>query len=463
MSVRLRLALWYAVTLVAMVVAVGAIIWVQYGSVLRGTVDEALRARAEDVRLSMATTDGGRPETTDPAWVGIFAAVFSRAGTITVASRDTPPGLTPPPDGYHTIDLGPSGARYAVASIAGPDGSTVVAGRPLAQTDASLVSLAELTAVVGSLASGAAVVGGWWLAGRALRPVDGMVREADAIGMTDLGRRLVEPAARDEIGRLARTLNAMLDRVAEGVRREHRFLTAASHDLRTPIAALQVELELAATRARDPDAMLAAIRSAHADTVRLAALASDLLRLAEADPAGRELLRRPVRLRAIIDGVVARTAALARAKDIRVLVDAPDVTLSADRLRIEQALANLLSNAIRESVEHADVEVRADVRAAAGAGRSELVVDVVDRGPGVPAALQAHLFEPFGSGSPGSDGRTGLGLATAAASVRAHGGRIVYGDRPGGGAWFSFSVPIEAPSEEPAAYPSAAGGADQVA
>lgn len=461
MSIRLRLTLWYAATLVGLFLVGGTIIWVQYGRMLQSTTQDTLRARAEDVRLSLAVNGNGRPETTDPAWLGIFAAVFTRTGALASASRDTPAGIVPPPVGSYTMRLGPQGLSYAVEVTPGPQGMTIVAGRPMAQIDASLKDLAALMAGVGLLAGGASVVGGWRLAGRALRPVGLMVREANSIGMEDLERRLPVSPADDEVSRLARTMNSLLDRVAEGVRREHRFVMTASHELRTPIAALQTELELASTHERDPAALLAAIHAAHADTVRLAALASDLLRLAEADSAGRELLRQSVSLRELADGMVARFGPLATPRGVRVVVDAPDASVFVDRLRIEQALGNLLSNAILESGDEGEVEVRARVLAGAGKEARRLEVDVLDRGPGVPAALRDRLFMPFGSGPSGREGRTGLGLATAAAAVRAHEGRIWYRDRPGGGAWFGFVVPASTPGDRSRAEPASAGAIER--
>jgi signal transduction histidine kinase len=307
--------------------------------------------------------------------------------------------------------------------------------------------------MAGGIATLAALGGGWWLAGRALHPVSVMVHEVNAIETGDLARRLDVPAANDELGRLGRTLNAMLDRVAETVRRERRFVAAASHDLRTPIATLQTELELAATYEHDPDALLASIHLAHGDAVRLSTLASDLLRLAEAEASGRELLRQPVSIRDLIDGLIARFAPVAEARDVRVVVSAPDAVVRVDRVRMEQAIGNLLNNAVLESGPGTEVELTVRVTAASGAGGGTLAVDVLDRGPGVPAELHDRLFQPFGAGPAGRDGRSGLGLATAAAAVAAHRGHIRYADRPGGGAWFSLDVPLPSAGTDDATRP----------
>jgi two-component system, OmpR family, sensor kinase len=442
MTIRLRLGLWYAATLVVLFAVVGGIVWYQYSRMVRDTVDQELAARADDIRSSMSTSSTSGPDTTDPAWRGIFGAVFDARGMLASSSLDTPPGMTVPALGHSTMRLGPGGAAFAVVAIDGPAGSTVVAGRALAAIDGGLADLARLMLVAACLATLAALAGGWWLAGRALHPVSVMVREAHAIEMGDLGQRLRVPAADDELGRLARTLNGMLDRVAETVRRERRFVATASHDLRTPIATLQAELELASVSGNDPVALLASIRAAHGDAIRLASLAADLLHLAEADESGRALLRRPVAIREVLDGLVARFAPVAALRAVHIRVDAPDVVVVVDRVRLEQAIGNLLGNAIRESDPGLDVDIRVDAQPIRATGDTLLVVDVLDRGPGVPAELRDRLFQPFGAGPSARDTRTGLGLATVAAAVHAHGGSVRYEDRPGGGAWFRIEVPV---------------------
>lgn len=441
MTIRLRLTLWFAGILVLVFAIVSGLTWLQYSRMVRQTLDQELAARADDVRSSLGASATASPDTTDPAWLGIFAAVFDRHGRLRSASRDAPAGLSEPALGQRTVHLGPTSIAYAVDALAGPDGTTIVAGRPLDPVERGLRDLAWLMLSAGLLAASASFVGGWWVAGRALRPVDAMVREANAIGTGDLARRLPIPSAQDEIGRLARTLNALLERVAETVRRERRFVAVASHDLRTPLAALTMELELAASHPSDRATLLQSVRAAQADAIRLTALASDLLRLAEADASGRDLLRQDVPLKGLVETVIDRVRPLAETRDIRIALSATETAVDVDRVRLEQAIGNLLGNAIRESPDGETVEVRASADAD-GAGRRTLEIDVLDRGPGVPGDLRDRLFQPFGAGPAGRDGRAGLGLATAAAATIAHGGRITYQDRPGGGAWFRIMLPV---------------------
>jgi two-component system OmpR family sensor kinase len=252
----------------------------------------------------------------------------------------------------------------------------------------------------------------------------------------------------------------MLDRVAESIRRERAFISAASHDLRTPIAALRTELELAERTPSDPAAMLAAIRVAHADAVRLSNLATDLLDLAEAEATGRALVRQPVSVDELAEGAITRVQPLAAERSTKVHLVASKVIVEVDRVRLEQALVNLLSNAIREGPRGSVVDVIADVNSTAnaevvarGADGAPGTVDgdpnrayalevvVLDRGPGVSEQVRPVLFVPFAAQARGRSEGSGLGTATAAAAVQAHGGRIGYEDRPDGGAIFWFRVP----------------------
>jgi signal transduction histidine kinase len=267
-----------------------------------------------------------------------------------------------------------------------------------------------------------------------------MTRELSSIGVADLGKRVSQTENNDEVGRLAGAVNSMLGRIDEGVRRQAAFVAAASHDLRTPIAALRTELELARRGPHDSTALLSAIDAAHGDSVRLTGLANDLLALAEAEPGGRQLLRQPISARALVESCVADQAVLADRRHVNILVSAPETTVSVDRSRMEQALRNLISNALRFGPRGTTVEITAEVQAdRAAPARQTLEISVADRGPGVAEKLRQSLFLPFAAR--GGEEHSGLGLAVAAAAVRAHGGSIEYHDRSGGGALFSLTVP----------------------
>jgi signal transduction histidine kinase len=436
-TLRRRLTVWYGAAIAATLIAFGALVWFQFGRSLRASLDQTLQVQAADVRAALRAGDEASIVRLDPAQPGIFTAVFDARGRIMRASPGVPVGLEEPSREPTTQTVEVNGQAYTLVALGGSAGRTILTGSSLAPVDSALESLARLELVVTAFGIVLSLAGGSWLAGRALAPVDVLTREADTIGLDDLDRRLPESGQLDEIGRLARTLNAMLDRVRGAVRRERTIIAAVSHDLRTPIAALQAELELANDPSIGRDELLVSIRAAHGDAVRLGNLTTDLLTLAESEAGGRELLRESIPVDALVDSTLARVTAVAAGRSIELEARAPTDRVRVDRVRIEQALANLLSNAVRIAPQGSTVEV---VAAIDDDPPRALTVSVLDRGPGVGSEMQRRLFVPFGvRAEPG--GRAGLGLATAAAAVRAHGGEIGYRDRPGGGGIFWFCVP----------------------
>lgn len=469
LAVGTRLTLWYGAVLGLTIAILGVVVWLSVSAVLRASIDSALHVQAADVRSALARDSRVAVTTLDPGSPGVFTVVYGPKGEIRSHSRAVPVGLREPPPGRTTEETTADGASYAIVSEAATDSEVILVGTSLAGLQGQLDSLRWLLVGLGSTGFVASLVGGWILSNRALAPVKRLTREADAIGLTDLDRRLPEPPALDEIGRLARTLNGMLERVAAAVRRERFFISAASHDLRTPIASLRNELELAGRLPMDEQALREAIWVAHADAVQLSTLAADLLGLAEAETYGRSLALHPVTVDELIGAAVATVEPLAAERSVTIVVDATDAVIEVDRVRIEQALVNLLSNAIREGPPGSSVEVQATVAtvatagdpspARAAAGRDavtlsglvagperragHMMISVLDRGPGVPEVLRPLLFVPFASRAKGRAGGTGLGLATAAAAARAHDGTIEYEDRAGGGATFRIRIPVD--------------------
>jgi signal transduction histidine kinase len=219
----------------------------------------------------------------------------------------------------------------------------------------------------------------------------------------------------------------MLDRLEQAAERERGFVASASHELRTPLALLRAELELALREGRSPSELRAAVASAAAESDRLAQLAEDLLVLARADE-GR-LPVRPERLDAaeLLESTARRFEARAREAGRDLQVRTGDGPIYADRLRAEQALANLVDNALR----HGDGAVELCAEPSGDGVR----LHVLDRGPGFDPSLNGHAFERFTRGDPArSRGGTGLGLAIVDAIARSHGRTAGGGERPGGGA-----------------------------
>jgi signal transduction histidine kinase len=274
----------------------------------------------------------------------------------------------------------------------------------------------------------------WTVIGRTLAPVETIRREADAITGRDLDRRVFEPAQEDEIGRLARTVNAMLARLQDSAERQRRFVADTAHELRSPIASLRTQLETARDSRRPVD-----WENVSADlldeTVRMQRLAEQLLLLARADSGILRRTRLAVDLDDVVDTVVSH---LADHRPVRVDCHAVEpVQVTGDSMLLEQLVRNLLDNA----VSHAAREVHVSLSHSDGVA----VLTVDDDGPGVPPDRRHEVFERFTRLDIARDrdhGGAGLGLAIVADIARAHEGQVDVGDAPLGGARFRVRLPL---------------------
>jgi signal transduction histidine kinase len=280
-------------------------------------------------------------------------------------------------------------------------------------------------------------VGGltWIVVGRALHPVDAIRDEVERIGDRELFRRVPEPKTDDEIARLARTMNRMLERLEDAVRRQRRFVADASHELRSPLTGMRALLEVDLTHPEGAD-WQGTERDVLAETLRLHRLVDDLLVLARSD-AGPEAVPRLV---TDLDDLVLKEVRRLRVRG-KVRADAHGVTAApvlVDPDALTRVIRNLLDNAER----HARSQVILSVRETAEA--VELVVS--DDGPGVPVELRDRVFERFGRADDDrsrTSGGAGLGLAIAREIVEAHGGTLTLdGTGPGGGAAFVVRLPL---------------------
>jgi signal transduction histidine kinase len=271
---------------------------------------------------------------------------------------------------------------------------------------------------------------GYGVARAALDPVEDMRRRA-ASGSQDASVRLPVPDSDDEVSRLAETLNDLLERIQQGVAREHRLIADASHELRTPLGLMLMQIDLALSRERSPHETRLALERLRAETQRLVRLANDLLLLARADEGQLITRLEPVDVRAAM--LATRDRFDGRSAEITVNAPAETAVL-ADPDRLAQALDNLVENAIRHGGGEIDLHAVAD--------DAEVVLHVRDHGPGFPASLAAGAFDRFARGSSGRTGSSaGLGLAIVAAIADALGGRSGAENRSGGGADVWLAVP----------------------
>jgi signal transduction histidine kinase len=346
-----------------------------------------------------------------------------------------PPGsslglMAPPPGLAFGVTTRPSWSITQRVARSPRDGPFVVAvGRPLMEARRSFDTLSNLLVAGVPLLVILTTVAAWFLIGRTLRPVDAMSRGAARIADATSGDRLSVPATNDEVSGLAKTLNRMLDRIGDSTRRQREFISDASHELRSPIAALRtlLEVELAHPDSADPRTHKAALL---AETLRLEALAADMLTLARLDesvPLKRDELD--------LDDIVLEEARRPRRVPIETRGVAP-AKLCGDRQTLVHLVRNLLDNAARYAGTRVAVTTRLDAQG--------VVLCVDDDGPGIPELERERIFERFTRGSADRSrerGGAGLGLALVRRITEQHGGRVRALGSPLGGARLEVVFP----------------------
>jgi signal transduction histidine kinase len=440
--VRVRVTLAFAGVMALVLAATGLFVYLRLESELDATINQGLRSRAGDVSALIGQADdglsaaGGLPLTEAGENLAQILDRGDRVVDATPAAQAAP--LLTATERRRALRativvergrLAPEHepARLLATPVHAQDRDLiVVVGAYLDDRRDALHSLAKLLAIGGAVALLLASLAGYGVASAALRPVERMRRRAAGIQAADPGARLPVPAARDEIGRLGETLNAMLERLEAAFERERTFVADASHELRTPLSILKTELELALRAGRTPEQLTDALRSAAEETDRLVGLAEDLLVIARSDQGRLPIRRERFAAREVLDAVAARHAGVA--------VAAADLELDADRLRLEQALGNLVDNALRHGGSTVELSAEAD-----GDG---VRLWVRDDGDGFPDGFEAEAFERF-TRADGARGRggAGLGLAIVAVIARAHGGTSGAGNRAAGGAEVWISLP----------------------
>jgi heavy metal sensor kinase len=459
LPVRARLTAWYVLLLALILATLGSFLLLRLRADLVAEVDEGLDAQAAGVLadddglavISSRPVAGLPPGETAAQLLSADGQVRDRAGT---APSDqpllTPAMLRRVLAGHQVraeVRAGPERARYRVLALrrnAGVSGTALVLAAPLADVDRSVARLRLLLAIAGPVALALAGGGGWLLTRVALRPVDRMTEQADAIGADRLGDRVSVPDAADELTRLARTLNGMLERIEHGVVTQRRFVADASHELRTPLAVMRAELEVA-LRNHDTAADAAEVLDSTAEEVaRMSQIVDDLLTLAHRDENRLELMLEPVDLGKVASGVAVQLRPLAEAASVQLGVEVPaGAVVLADRARLTQVVTNLVDNAVKYTGAGGSVRVRV-WKADDGAGLA-----VADTGPGIAPEHLHRVFDRFYRLDPARSrarGGSGLGLAICRELVEAHGGRIWAESVEGAGSTFSLALPIQPPA-----------------
>ncbi len=452
--IRVRLTAVFVVAMAAVLAATGAVLYARLGAALDEQIADRMASRT--VSAERALADGNLSALlADPGAIAVdaFAQLLERDGRVVGASpgfadqslltaAQTAAAASAPVTVDRTVrepdgDDEPARLR-ATPVVRNGEPLVLVLGESLSDRRDTLGDLLRLLWIMGPLALIVSAVLGHLVARAALGPVEAMRRRAASIGPDSSVRELPLPAARDEIRRLGETLNAMLVRLDEGIARERRFTADAGHELRTPLSLLRTELELALRRPRSHAELQEALTSASEEVGRLGRLAEDLLTVSTADDGQLALAPSEFPAREVLESVAERFAGPAADLSRRIEVAGDGAVVIADRMRLEQAIGNLVDNALR----HGGGPIRLEAAREDGAA----VLRVGDRGPGFPPELLDSAFERFTRADPARRGAsTGLGLAIVRAIAEAHGGDVVAANAPAGGAVVTIRLPVTNP------------------
>jgi heavy metal sensor kinase len=458
LPIRGRLTLWYVGLLAVILVVVGAFLILRLQAGLIAGVDQNLDDHANEVAIDLRGGDRSFQNLTASSLRalsrGAFAAQLEASDGRVVLSTDDPTGrqpmISPQVRGQVlrgqpvrlTSRLGPEHARFRVLAVRYPhNGSTdvLVVARSLVDVDESVRRLRLLLIVAVPVALAVAGAGGWLLARKALLPVARMTRKAEVISADRLQERVLVPRARDELGRLASTLNDMLDRIERGVQEQQRLVADASHELRTPLAVMRSEIDVWLRAPALPQQAREALESVGEEVERMSRILDNLLTLARIDEGRLDLLCAPQGLDELVTDVLGKLRPIAESKGISLRGEGEDAEVLADGPRLELVIVNLVDNAIKYTGPGGDVRVRL------WHNRHEAGITVSDTGPGIPEDALPQLFDRFyraDAARSRAAGGSGLGLAICKEIVTAHGGRLWASSKLGAGSSFSLAMPL---------------------
>ncbi|MGE5245815.1 MAG: sensor histidine kinase [Betaproteobacteria bacterium] len=451
LPLRSRLTIWYAAALLAVLLVYAVLVFAFLKHSLWQQLDARLHEAAENEEavLQPIWTGTGPPHAAadrddtddDDPWVEVWDRAGRRLYQSSRAARLPLPDVEAP-SGTRVRSVVAAGRHVRVRDEAGR-----IAGQPVylrtAESEERLrEALAALLLLMGMglpLAVGAAAVGGYRLARRALAPVDRIAERVEAITAERLGDRLPVENPNDEIGRLATVVNGTLARLEQSFEQMRRFTADASHELRTPLTAIRTVGEVSLREPHDEAAYREVVGSMLEEVDRLTRLVDTMLLLSRAEAGYIPVNRQPTDLAALATEVAAQLEVLAEEKRQRLAVHADGPAWAiVDPVVLRLALVNLVDNAIR----HSPAACRIDVRVSSEPAGA--VIEVEDHGRGIPAADRTRLFDRFyrvDVARSRSEGGAGLGLAIARWAVEVQDGSIQLASEEGRGSTFRITVP----------------------
>ena len=461
-SVRTRLTLWYTSLLAVIFLILGLIAYTLVGYTLHKEADSALRSVAvalaerhtEDARrifppgadeifrrffgsppmgpyfewLSPGGDQEGEPNQSDLPPFSHLARQNAMGG---IATLETFKGLQPYPVRVLTWPVVTAGRVVGVVRV----------GMSQMNLDRTLSNFLLIMAALFPLALALAGGGGWFLAHRALLPVDRMTQAARTIGAGHLSARIELSGANDEIDRLAETLNEMLARLEAAFTEMRQFTADASHELQTPLTILRGEIEIALRSIRRPEEYREVMMSALEEIERISLLVEGLLLLARSDAGVLRMDNKPLDLISLLEDALGQLSSLARAKSISLIFgEIEPIDVPGDSVHLRRLLFNLLDNAIKYTLPGGTVRV------SVGRDNEWAILTVSDTGIGISVEERQKVFQRFyrsPEARAGAQGGSGLGLAIVKSIAEAHGGKVELESETGRGSAFRVWLPLK--------------------
>lgn len=448
-SIRWRLQLWYGALLVSVLCGFGFTAFHFEKARQFRRMDDGLQLRISalvDALRAAPDRGGDRQRTPVPRFSPAQAALFGDAAGhyFAIWMRNEKPAATSPnapadipkPGGSDAVVRMRSDLRESFLFAAPVD--CVLVGRSVAAEQADFRKLAATLVVIGCGVLAAGLVGGWWLATRAIRPVEDISATAEKIAAGDLSQRIGTTETDSELGRLASVLNSTFARLDAAFAQQARFTADAAHELRTPVAVILTQTQSALARERPAAEYRETLEACQRATQRMRRLIESLLELARLDAGQEPFHRGECDLSRIAADCIEIMRPLAQTRGIQIHAELPAATCRGDADRLTQVVMNLLSNAIEYN--HDGGEVRLATKHSDGTA----TLTVSNTGCGIPAEDLPHIFERFhraDKARSGTAAHSGLGLAISKTIADAHGGTLDAVSEEGNGSTFKLRIP----------------------
>lgn len=459
MSIRWKLTQWYGGALALVLLIFSTVVYFTMRHQLLGRIDQGLNEELADVLSEVNRASDGQGL---KSWLsrrfahheGFDFQITTQSGErffvnprLESTRLPLPETTTTTKDPHLRIVTLEDGRRWRVISVQaqGPEGTLVVqVGRSLKAFDHESAELLSTFVLTGPLMLLSVLAGGYFLARRALAPVGQITTAANHITAEQLSQRIPVPNPHDELGALAQTLNQMIERLEQSFTEMQRFTADAAHELRTPLAVMRTEAEVALRTLRSPEEHARVLENLLEEINRLSQLAEQLLLLSRQDAGLYPVRNETVNLGALLEEVIGNVQMVAQEKDLRLaLGDVPDCQMTTDPGLLRRVLYNLLDNAIRYSDAGGEVHVQITRQ------DDQVTIAIVDNGRGISPEHLSRIFDRFYRADPSRSGDgegAGLGLAICQSCMTVLRGDISIDSTLGVGTTVRLGLPLVPPS-----------------